>query len=376
MKKLFIKSSILALAAPFLFASCSSDSNEPTPDNNDFEGVVLSLPKLNTATRATTTSAEMGLESVAIIAYESNTLNTPYRVVTLNETELNAVSTNSASDKYTKVPVALPAGKSYKIYVVANMTGYTVDKGKTWTSMSETVLRDAKITGLTRVNASSLSGTDRKYLPMTCANEAIKTSATGSGIGLNGTISVSSKSATDVYADLTYCLAKVRFTMLNSQVANLTLSSLSLSNYSEKTGLMVPETYGTTSSTKLEDLMTGGAYHEYVAPNSVTDTDLTGAASDQTKKWSWQNTWYVGENLYATDATKTQLGVAFSNNFYDKTITLGVKGTEYTAGLERGKFYDIIGQITGGAMTFDVKVNDWVYHKITMDLEEDEPSNN
>ena len=344
MKKIMFKSALLALAAPLFLASCSSDSNdEPINGGEKFQGIMLSIP--NIQTRAT--DDEMTINKLKVVVYDADNTTTPIWSKDLSGADVSGINTAA----YKSIPVALAQG-TYKMYLVANIDGYSVDKisGSTnWNTISEDDLKAAKITGLSAINATEL-GT--KYLPLGCSNAELKVNAAdATPLGASGRITVSSGASTTVYADLTYCVAKVNVTVTNESLPEVTLTSLNMNPYSTTSGLVANS----------DDLSKG-----------TTDVALVGSKTDLTRGWRWGGTWYVAENLYDNrdDADKTKLNFSFSNSTYDKTRVLGEITTE-TTGVKRGYEYDVNGTISGKDLTIKVAVKEWKYFKSVQDLVED-----
>lgn len=353
------KSALLALAAPLFLASCSSNSNdEPVNGGEDFQGIMLSIP--NIQTRAT--SEEMTINNLKVIVYKSDDLDAPIWSKDLNGSDVSGIQLVS---NYKSIPVALATG-TYKMYIVANIDGYSVDKitgSTTWSTISESDLKDAKITGLSAINASDL-GT--KYLPLGCSNAEMKVDNNGTKtvLGATGTINVSSGASTTVYADLTYCVAKVNVTVTNESLPDVTLTSLIMNPSSTTSGLVGNN----------DDLS-----------KSTADVTLAGTKSNLARGWEWTGTWYVAENLYnlannesRADGDKTKLNFTFSNSTYNKTgdnaRVLGEttqNGTTTVTGVKRGYEYDVNGTISGKELTIKVAVKEWKYSKSVQDLDED-----
>lgn len=348
MKKIMFKSALLALAAPLFLASCSSDSNdEPINGGEKFQGIMLSIP--NIQTRAT--DNEMAINKLKVVVYDANNTATPIWSKDLSGSDVSGINTTA----YKSIPVALAQG-DYKMYLVANIDGYNVDKitgSTTWDSISEDDLKAAKITGLSAINATDL-GTN--YLPLGCSNAELKVNAADAEtLGASGTIRVSSGASTTVYADLTYCVAKVNVTVTNASLPEVTFSSLKLNPYSTTSGLVANNS----------DLSKG-----------TTDVVLAGTKENYQNGWKWGGTWYVAENLYDNRdaADKTKLNFSFSNSTYDKTRVLGevtTDGVTTTTGVKRGYEYNVNGTISGKDLTIQVAVKEWKYFKSVQDLVED-----
>ena len=350
------KSALLALAAPLFLASCSSNSNdEPVNGGEDFQGIMLSIP--NIQTRAT--SDEMTINNLKVIVYKSDDLDAPIWSKDLNGSDVSGIQLVS---NYKSIPVALATG-DYKMYIVANIDGYKIDGTSAtsvdWDNISESTLKSAKISDLTAINSTEL-GT--KYLPLGCSNAEMKVeddNGNKTTLGDTGTITVSSGKSTTVYADLTYCVAKVNVTVTNESLPDVTLTSLIMNPYSTTSGLVGNN----------DDLSKG-----------TTDVTLAGTKSNLTRGWKWTGTWYVAENLYddRADADKTKLNFTFSNSTYNKTgdnaRVLGEttqNGTTTVTGVKRGYEYDVKGTISGKELTIKVAVNEWKYAKSVQNLDED-----
>lgn len=380
------------LAGAGLLTACSSDSTEPTgPEVIEFEGIQLAISNpagTRSANFATTTENELKVQDLTVIAYNAEDYSKPASVVEATTTELNSVGTNSNNDTYTLIRVPLAPG-NYHIYVIANKTGYTLQNGETaisdLKSLGETDLKDSRFVSMLPIPAADVeAGT--AYLPMSCDTYSLKTSATGNETFGSGLVNVSRKSITNVYADLTFCVSKVRVTILNGTTNGLYLGNgfsatdgVKVKKYATAVGALngIPASIPLATDGTADRVLTGSYYTlpteakndpaNWTIANLDASTAINNADNAKTT-WAWQTIYYVPENLYkgSENASKTQVSLSFNNSVYDKTRSLGTDAE----GLVRGKYYDVLGYTNAKQINIQVRVNEWRYHKYTTDLEE------
>ncbi|MDE5975131.1 MAG: hypothetical protein K2G69_01135, partial [Muribaculaceae bacterium] len=221
---------LLLLAAPLMLAACSSDEADiPSIPDEEFEGIVINVPVNNPiTTRGELTGQEGTVSNLTVIAYNQATdlpANTPNP--TVKKVDVSALTT-----EYQQVPMPLKAG-DYHIYVVGNVTG--VD----WENLSETQLQNKTI--------ATEPLTSDSNLPMSCNYLAIrKTPSTSTTWGTpfeNGLVKINPKKTTRVYADLTFAVAKVKYTVINGKAKFLTMATtaadrVQVANYATEASLM------------------------------------------------------------------------------------------------------------------------------------------
>lgn len=380
------------LATAGLFTACSSESAEPTgPEVTEFEGIQLAISN-PAGTRATnfanTTANELKVQDLTVIAYSTTDATKPTTVVDATDTELTSVQTNSNNGNYTLIRVPLAPG-NYHIYVIANKSDYILKNGENYISdfrtLSETDLKSSRFVSMSPIPFEDVND-GKSYLPMSCNTDELKTSATGTDTFGSGIVNVSKKSITNVYADLTFCVSKVRVTILNGTTNGLYLgdgfsatNGVKVKKYATQVGALT----GISASIPLatdgtdDSALTGSYYtlpqeakdnpEHWTIANLDASTAITDADNAKTT-WAWQTIYYVPENLYkgSEDASKTQVSLSFNNSVYNKTRSLGTDAE----GLVRGKYYDVLGYTNAKQINIQVRVNEWRYHKYTTDLDE------
>ncbi|MDE5975144.1 MAG: hypothetical protein K2G69_01200 [Muribaculaceae bacterium] len=385
MKSTSIYKSLLALAAPCLLAACSSDANEPTPIVEENEGIVLNIPTVElTRTRATEggtevpSDTEATIKSLTVFAFPQNNKGTK-AVYTMSSSELNSI--NIAKNGYKPVPVKLKAGQ-YHIYVVANLSYSQL----TYPAMGSTAVSsfdDVTETGLQNASLNSTISAPGTIpstgIPMSADYDVLKPSANGSAF-TNGLVEIKSGESTSVYADLTFCMAKLRFTMLNGNTPDIEMAEINpvqLVDYPTTIGLMkdvaslAAGSNSLTISSSAKPL--SGKLYKYPVTGNTADkdwtvTDLTTDKPADSKQWAWQGTWYIPEHIFASgkDAKKSSLKIGFNIPTTDRTLEIGKDNK-----VERSNVYDVLGYIQKKEVVLEVRVKAWTYHKNVYDLDEE-----
>jgi hypothetical protein len=390
---------ICLCAASMLMTACSNDANEPnSPEMGDFEGMMLSIPaEITTATRSETTDKEATINTLTVFAFPAS--DGEKVVKTFDASAISALNVNPANKQYKQLPVYLKKG-SYHVYVVANLDikSTSLSTQPSWSKVTESDLQGASITGMTVIDQSEISS---KYLPMSCNTADIKTTPSDDSKIGTGAITINAKQTTQVYADLTIAVAKVRLTILNDANSALKVhegndnkfDGIKLQNSVNTEGVMLPVNGVTASS----EYTLSGAYYNVPTNYSSGSMKTEGYAEDlnlnslptfsNEGKWAWQGVWYVPERIFASSITekdKTKIDIKFNDEGAayntsrvvesEKTITLRDATTSSSQiGVHRGVFYDIIGYTTSKDLVLEVMVKPWQYHKYTYDLE---PVNN
>lgn len=402
--KSYIKQSIFALAALGLFAACSSDANEPSIAQEEVtEGIDLLIPvELLSSTRATPTTDEAKINTLMVLAYNTSTnaltdvdLNTAIQ----NVTPSDYVGDDSGNKKYAKVPCRLAKG-NYHVYLLANITAGMIKKAdgttsSTFAGITETELQNGCLTFTNPevFHASDLTGSSRKYLPMTCWYEDVCKDATGTAF-TSGVVTIKSAEKTEVYADLTLAVAKIRLTLYNTKSKGMLLDptdgvkiSKSSKNepvfqsYLDPALSFARPSFTLETSTNLHKL--NGKYfktptgwrnpdntEQWAALNVENHGDefTTETPASTNDYWIWQSTVYVPERFNAEKGSEeaTHLAIKFSNGT-EKGIN--IQGTK-NIGIERSTLYDIIGYVDAKVVNLYVRVKPWNYKKYTYDLDD------
>lgn len=365
------------LAAPLMFAACSSDSNDVPAPVEEFEGIVLNIPNPNLSTRAIEDD-EKKINSLVVLAYPSgNTSSTP-QVFPLT---ISSLSTSN----YTQVPVRLKNG-TYHIYVLANLSSDNLSSNTAWESLSESNLQSATLS----LNPANISANN---LPMTCNYQAIRQTPTqGTTPGTvfpNGVVTINAKQTTHVYADLTYAVAKVRYTMLNGKTPGLSMNEeapIKVLNYATVESAMTYKIDALEANQLANANITNGQY--YACPEYTgepADSAVEGLTGNKGDTWAYQGIVYVPERLFQdsdTDANKTKLQFYFNDDAYNEKSAFAFGGNINVIGAQtgedsramngiiRGTYYDIMAYTESKTVSIQVRVKPWGYFKNVQDLNE------
>ncbi|MDE6577899.1 MAG: hypothetical protein K2K58_07000 [Muribaculaceae bacterium] len=395
MKSTTIYKSLLALAAPLMLAACSNDSDTPdVPTNDEFEGIVLNIPNTR---GGVTRASEVDINTMTVLAYSTKETDLTKRKPEVFEYS----STSLSTDNYTQLPVRLKAD-TYHVYVLANIAVGNLKCGNSlhtaWENMTESDLQQAVLTETEPLMPDS-------YLPMTCNYLAMRsTPSTKDGSGnwtygnvySGGNIAIGKGETKTVYADLTYAVAKVRYTMLNNNTSTLKMADsdkIKIHNYATEISAMDHlSTFDVTPANS--KAVTGGKFYacpsysteeqgKAVNPDNVAGDEL----SDVGNTWAYQGVVYVPERLFSGDtnnySNKTTLQFCFNQQAYtdQANFEFGKKGTEVFGpnngtesetlnGIVRGVYYDVVAFTLSKTVVVEVRVKPWTYHKTVYDLDD------
>ena len=387
MKKNYIKTAIFALAALGMTA-CSSDGNEPqNPVESDFEGIVISLPNLS-GTRANDpviSENEAYINNLVVLAYPQGSGTFAVENIT---TGIQGTTTT-----YEGVKVRLAPGK-YHVYVLANVAQpknldvTALASVTSWSSVTSSNLSEDDLTGarltLSPMQKSVVTGSGgTSFIPMSADKTAIYKDENNT-LWDNNQVVISARTATDVYADLTPAVAKVRVTVLNNTTPELTMAAstpATLTGHLTKEGIFADQENDVNVASAAATLG-GGIYYQY--PSGATGanwaaSDLTTLKLDTEKAYAWPGSWYIPGGLFdapsesdvnkADDTNCTRINLAFSDSSYDKHYPVNY-GLSSSSGVERAHYYDHVYYVSTKAVTLQVKVNKWTYHKAVIDLQD------
>lgn len=400
---------LLALAAPLLLGACS-DSNDdiPSPIEEDFEGIMINVPTraASSLTRGDLETGEGKVNNLTVIAYKVK--DAAGNEVTPTTPSVKSVSTiTSLTPDYQQVPMPLAAG-TYHIYVVANVTPEDDWSDKTtkskWEDLTETELQALEI--------NTEPSYDPENLPMTCNYLAIrKTPSTANTWGTcfeKGEVKIDSKKTTKIYADLTFAVAKVRYSIVNGKLPFLKMadnenSRVTFLNYAKTSSLMTHKEEISEDDLSTEDegaVGQSGTYYEWDVTNySNTDgpTDEAAFAANMVEladpakatTWCFRGTAYVPERLFEevnekvreiTTDNPTMIKFNFNNEDYSDKAKMkfggvvkipssqtGTTDHEHN-GIIRGVVYEVKAFTTEKEITLKVRVRPWAYEKYTWEL--------
>ena len=268
---------------------------------------------------------------------------------------------DSNNSSYTSYTVTNVSGGDYKIYLLANFEGYVnkpngySDYEAYFKSLSESDLKELVLNF--RTNNPTVGN-----LPMYCLHKDIKTSADATnGIGESANFTFN-KNSKQIYADLTFMCAKVRYTILfdktpNSGFSKTFTSTVSFKDPKAKKIVDKVAITGTASGASTFDLNSID-FEEKNYPDDGSEllkekptkfeqnlTKLQG--NYDANKRAWQGTIYLPENPVSGDA-RTTLYFTGEGNQVSTTADAYILPLFNDNGitLERGKFYDVIAKVT------------------------------
>lgn len=440
MKTRFLYKTLLTLAAPFLAAACSSDGDDiPTPVEEDFEGIIINVSTPQTRTEegeeetipdaSALEDGEATIKSLTVIAYQQEkdkNGNLPAPVVK----NVTVSEVNPLDENYKNIRMRLTPG-TYHIYVVANVSpeDWTADNTKTWGDLSEDAIQHLEI----KTEPTTLADlkTKKSGLPMSCNYLAMRKtptviSSTGtvtwgsffkdSNDKATGLVTIQKGKTTNVFADLTFAMAKVRYSVVNGKAKYLKLSNTAAErvkflNYADHSSLMThtesiadehlntrPDGEGVGAGGKFYSLPADFTYDDEDAsgnPKGPTDDEAFNTKMDEislatTHKdfpptWCFRGTAYVPERLFGTgydlkgdNATKIKFvfnydsytekaEMGFGGKVTIPSSQLGQQGHEHN-GIIRGVVYDIKAFTTEKDIYLQVRVRPWAYEKYTFIL--------
>lgn len=322
---------------------------------------------------------EANIENLYLVAI--GTVDNSFQVIKLDDSKVPGISTDSEKLYKDYGPVNLLPG-TYRLYVVANLDEYiegSVD-GKSKDEIESLVLNFAD-------NSNNFI-LDRRKLPMCCLPEDIKTGASdNTKVGSAGiTISSTTRS---IYADLTFLCSKVRYTLLFDKEDPSTSFPESNVDFEDEVNLKYVMQHtalrgGTIDISKLENVT--GALNKveypdeskgtdkYLEISKVTQSEDIPVSLEKIETWSnesqraWQGVVYLPENL--TDApTEIHFKPTGVDMLSDYSFTLQWGEGDNLRGLERGKFYDLVGKIQSADLpVLNLSVSDWTTQKLSYSL--------
>ena len=359
-----------------MLAACSNEGEPNVPVvEEEFEGIVLNIPvSRSSETRATTAEApsndEAAIHTLWVFAYAQGGKGADYidQIAVPNDWS----TAYPIVDNYKAVPVKLMSGE-YHIYVLANIAASDVKKSDgsnmdtDMTEWSETDLQAAKLT-----SPLTPGGIPTNGIPMSCDFDEIEQNKTDKFTNNLGKIGKGE--SVSVYAPLTFCMAKVRFTMLNGVNKDIRMNSdapLAVADYASVVGLMSQLT-GPDTADDAATISTGD-YFNYPVGENQSDaewepTELSNKDNTDTK-WAYQAVFYIPEHVFgsSTDAKKSTLQVKFCENAsgINKDVVLGEDNL-----VLRSHFYDYFGYIGKKEVTLQARVKEWGYFQHSIDLED------
>lgn len=363
MKRYQLHISTLLTAVTISLTGCSDDFDLGNrSDYTSDRGVVIYVPHVSqeAATRASEPSAtrsdgavwafddkEAVIKNVYLFAYPTSE-NADAEPVRCELTHtIPASDVPEGLENYTGYKVSLPANK-YKMYVVANY-----DFPKDLDKISEGDLLGYPVTAPSYEN--------RESLPMSCSKmQLLIDDDTYSEVS---EIQIDPDNNQIIKADLKFAVSKVRLTVLNDLKPAELVSDVKLVNTYTQSYVIG----GQENKNSCGDLRTSADISgEYYKMPTLKDEDNTsidvknlnvdgltiiGNSPETGKPWAWQSTTYVGEYLFGSSVTNKPSMTLKIGGSALSPIELGG-----TIGMERSKFYDVIGAPNG---KFIVEMQDW-----------------
>lgn len=318
-------------------------------------------------------------------------------IVELNNSNKATGETNTVPFNYTSYEVSPFQNGGYRIYVVANIKDYLPQNSELFTSggalntnIEEEKIREAILQFSTNNYLSS------GKLPMACINTEIK----GTGMSDDGVFTFNHSTATgkdlqEVYADMTFLCAKVRYTVLfNKNNSKNTFSGTVDFNDNDVTAYNVINSCSLTDDGNAIDgnpkeattiLLTQQPLKKKIFPNPDSQYLLTkpseyekdledyrGQINDYPEdQRAWQGVIYLPPNASLGDK-RTKLhfsasGDEVNSEGYDLVLFEKEENTK----LEKGKFYDVIAELTTSQKTeLEIKllISDWNSKSIDANL--------
>lgn len=210
-----------AMTLSALLFSCVDDLGlrTETPDGEEFTGITLLIPNVEAAAEFGATRSDEYVNTRAYDEAKDADFNTLY-IAAINKqgevtVSMKTTSNGEDSEGYSKYRVNLPAGE-YRFYVVANLNRYLLDDGGSTNFANLAKSEDAIRKMILTFNTSR--PLEPGFLPMACLNEDIKVGEEGKTKTKNTSkesyVNVPQDKNINIYADLSYLCAKVRYTIL------------------------------------------------------------------------------------------------------------------------------------------------------------------
>lgn len=385
--------SILSLL--YLLTGCYDEVKYQATNSLDQGNVTLYLPNLSSAaeygrsrsegaTRAEesellSNEGRINEEDLWFCAYPQPDSEGQQVVKQLRATDRKSTNTDHTQG-YVEYGVSLAKGK-YNIYVLANLKdyiqGFDESKLSSEEDVKKLVLNFANFTDK-GILKSGENGAE--YLPLACKASDIKTGIIDENkVGDNG-FEVQEGVSNEIYADLSFLCAKVRYTILfdkseggfskNFPSADIDFEAPTINN-------LLKETYFFTENSKTltDDKIVSGVVGELNKVEYPVNTEpkqkkyldsteqtvpenlesINNFASGAVQK-AWQGIVYIPENLDADRMT----------NFHFEASGTGVDPDGYDMPaannpliFTRAKMYDLIAKLENGPWTVTISVEDW-----------------
>ena len=433
-----------------LFSGCNDELfKTDSIDSIHGEGLTILIPNVISESDFTSTrnnekvnpvSHEADIKDLWLIAVEKDRLNESPQVIYLSSKKNNSTST-SQYKAYTVSESELPSG-NYYFYVLANVERFLPETNKTTLSGSTPALifsNKSEVDELT-LNFGDFSGlNDNPFmplsdgsmcLPMACIPEEIRYGASQSGP--YGYVPYEAGRGEVVYADLTFLVAKIRYTILFNSDEN------DSDSFSSSFGETLPEfllsedtTPPTVSKVRVgEDLVyitekedefnyeegfiqRNGSFidiwkiplrkskyptqPDYPYQNNGTGSsviydnleDYSASSWTTDKKRAWQGVVYLPENRQSINARDFDASDYESDNnpltYLSFPVKIGEESRAYKTtlqpleagssnvvkGIERGKFYDVCFKLknnTAQNLHSTLSVSDWNLRQLKYSL--------
>lgn len=366
---------LTAFCAITFLSSCADilDAQEDSSIRGRKPGITIKIPNISRSfsTRSDdpvkASDNEREINDLWLILYNSSA-STIYNLLDKN----SEISENSTSG-YTEFNISddgLPEG-NYKIFILANVNDYLADEDK--------LKKGTKNIDEAAIRSLSLNFKDKSLepgnLPMACLPENIRESENGDVIGEDGEISFSKGDSKEIFADLSFLCAKVRYTILfdNSATGFSNTFDSPIDLVTDPDNDFAPQAYnvsmvssivGANSSTyetckiplNRVSYPADESYPEY-DPNTKKASENLSIVETWTNnnQRAWQGVVYLPENLETTTIDDYESGKAtyllFNAALSDAELKAYPLIINNGQGLKRGAFYDVKAKITSSGIS-------------------------
>ena len=349
-------SRISYLGALILSLSACSDDMFNRPDAPDElpKGLSIRVPHAP-STRSGIEGNEDKISSLTLFAYpmDGQTEGNPFVYQLLSDDKVTATSVanagNISSVSYDQYTISDFQQGNYKMYIVANL--YSEASSTLTGKTSANLVKDLHDYTENHFKYSAVADNSSfTGIPMSCDHKDMHSvAATEDGQGNTtkfGTTNFEFKGSEAIYADLTFCLAKVTVSVEDAAGNDQTVTKAALSGHAAKFPVLSTD----------EPLTKASGSVSVENPTSTIRIDNENKELDGLKKY----TFYVTENTFCSDS-EHKLAMTFqdgSNSNAPKTeeITLGEERAGSSNLIQRGHHYDYLLSRDGAIL---LSVQEW-----------------
>lgn len=363
----------------FAMIGCSDDLKEGSAENASIDGIVLSIPNVETsaefeASRASSAvvNQEGALTDLWLLVFKKSGNNEYTRVMCEDINNVDPIN-SSISNSYKNYKLNLETG-IYKFYLLGNLSHYA--GGNSYTSALNS------ISDIEALNLSFDGVLTPGKLPMACLSSVkLNQSATA----LDGTeISIDAndiKNGKQIFADLRFLCSKVRYTVLFDNSANGFSSVFGANVIDFDSDVEVDNIIKTTPikeslsnwdnaylNVSKTAALNARKYEANYPAKDGSSLDLTGSTADWGNQRAWQGIVYLPENTNSATGKKTTLTItgAVKNPSGQEIYTVERAAELFPAGqaggvLKRGQMYDLVLSVKDyeGIDARIISITDW-----------------